>query len=105
MSQITLEAIREVVREELTRQAVSPATVQLIRSRIGELNQAIVEDVANLGPGFAIGHSFFCAGPVAGENEQEWYRRVIETEILPLLREYWFDAPASVETWTSKLLG
>jgi MoxR-like ATPase len=90
---------------ELARQAVSPATVQLIRSRIGELNQAIVEDAANLGPGFAIGHSFFCAGPVAGESEQEWYRRVIETEILPLLREYWFDAPASVETWTSKLLG
>lgn len=90
--------------DQLADNGVSSPIVQLIRERVGALNTAIIEDVANLGPGFAIGHSFFCAGPVAGEDGEAWYQRVIETEVLPLLREYWFDAPANVEAWTHRLL-
>ncbi len=90
--------------KELAKRGVSAPFIQLVRERVGDLNTAIIEDVANLGPGFAIGHSFFCAGPVAGENSEAWYRRVIQTEILPLLREYWFDAPAKFDTWTQRLL-
>src|SRR6185437_16284245 len=37
---------------------VSPELAEVIVSRIGELNSEIVNDVENLGPGFAIGHSF-----------------------------------------------
>ena len=46
-----------------------------------------------LGPGFEVGHSFFC--PPADSTEsldwEAWYRFVVEWEIGPLLREYWFD--------------
>ena len=35
----------------------------------------------------------------------EWYEDVIESEILPLLREYWFDDEARVREWERKLRG
>lgn len=75
-----------------------------LRARVGELNDEIVGDAVNLGPGFAIGHSFFCAGPSAGEHDRDWYRRVVRTELAPLLREYWFDAPDKAESWSARLL-
>ncbi|MCJ1962076.1 MrcB family domain-containing protein [Novosphingobium mangrovi (ex Hu et al. 2023)] len=90
---------------QLVASGVPTEIVRIIRDRVGALNSAVIDDVANLGPGFAIGHSFFCSGLADGETGAEWYRRVITTEILPLLREYWFDAPANVETWTERLLG
>lgn len=72
--------------------------------RIGGLNDAITQDVTNLGPGFAIGHSFFCDGPSQGESAAAWYERVVLTEIVPLLQEYWFDVPTKVEEWEQRLL-
>jgi hypothetical protein len=50
-------------REQLERAGVPARLVGEIVSRVGALNEAISSDVTNLGPGFAIGHSFFCAGP------------------------------------------
>jgi MrcB-like, N-terminal domain/EVE domain len=37
--------------------------------------------------------------------DQNWYRRVIETEIIPLLSEYWFDDDDRVAEWRGRLLG
>lgn len=90
---------------ELERRGVTPEVTARIRDRVGSLNAEIIDDTANLGPGFEIGHSFFCAGPMDEETPDAWYRRVIKTEIVPLLREYWFDAPSKVETWAQRLLG
>jgi hypothetical protein len=75
-----------------------------LRSGIGQLNDEIIGDTTNLGPGFAIGHSFFCAGPGERESDRAWYRRVILTEIVPLLQEYWFDAPDKAASWRVQLL-
>jgi hypothetical protein len=91
-------------REQLLEAGVSDDLIAIVIDQIGSLNAEIVGDVANLGPGFAIGHSFFCAGPNGGEDEADWYTRVIRTEIAPLLREYWFDAPAKAKQWTAQLL-
>lgn len=71
---------------------------------IEALNAVIRADVTNLGPGFAIGHSFFCSKMADGETDREWYERVIRTEIAPLLREYWFDEPGKAEQWSNQLL-
>jgi hypothetical protein len=78
--------------------------IEALISRIGMLNHDIVSDVANLGPGFAIGHSFFCNAPTPEEEPRSWYDRIISTEILPLLREYWFDAPSKASDWEERLL-
>ncbi|WP_260596961.1 AAA family ATPase [Sphingomonas endolithica] len=76
----------------------------MLRVRVGELNDEIIGDTINLGPGFAIGHSFFCAAPSVGESDTDWYRRVVRTELVPLLQEYWFDAPEKAESWKIRLL-
>lgn len=91
-------------REQLQQAGVSDVLISTLINRVSALNDEIIGDIANLGPGFAIGHSFFCAGPIAGEREGDWYSRVIKTEIAPLLREYWFDAQSKAEHWTEQLL-
>ena len=58
--------------------------------RMSSLNDSIRSDTRNLGTGYCIGHSFFC--PANGKKpDQAWYNDVLEFEISPLLREYWFD--------------
>lgn len=63
------------------------------------LNNEIKND-CSLGSGFQIGHSYFLTN---NEITDEWMRFVIEYEIIPLLKEYWFDEQAKVDTWTNKL--
>jgi 5-methylcytosine-specific restriction protein B len=69
-----------------------------------KLNVAIAKDTTNLGPGFCIGHSFFCQKPISRPPDDEWYRSIIESEISPLLREYWFDQLSTADTWIRTLL-
>ena len=72
-----------------------------IRDRVGALNE-IIEKERDLGPGFRIGHSFFC--PATGHAPDDaWYREVIEGEIEPLLEEY-FDSRERVDKLVSDLL-
>jgi 5-methylcytosine-specific restriction protein B len=35
---------------------------------------------------------------------RQWFREVSQTEIIPLLEEYWFDAPEKVAAARDKLL-
>ncbi len=83
--------------------AVPEEIVALVVQRMSALNLTIGDDRANLGPGYRIGHSFF----VPPENfifDEDWYLRIVETEIHPLLEEYWFDDPAKAEQWRGRLL-
>lgn len=90
-------------RQYLERLGVPENTINQITTRMAELNQAIESDRVNLGPGFRIGHSFFT--PAKGVADADaWYRRVVETEIYPLLEEYWFDSPETADQWRDKLL-
>jgi 5-methylcytosine-specific restriction protein B len=63
-----------------------------IENRILALNEEIAADTS-LGSQFRIGHSYVTppAGAVINDS-REWFRQVVETEIGPLLDEYWFDA-------------
>jgi len=77
--------------------------VKKIRNRIGALNQVIANERRDLGPGFLIGHSYFCpSGPISSDSE--WYANIINTEIKPLIEEYWFDSPEKVDALTAQLL-
>lgn len=92
-------------RDHLVSLSVSADMTEKIRDRIGSLNATIREDKLNLGSGFEIGHSYFCAPPYSDEAEEDWYKRIIATEIGPLLSEYWYDDPDKVSTLTRSLLG
>ena len=60
-----------------------------IHSKMSALNNAIATDIS-LGKNYAVGHSFFCPSEDVKDWE-EWYKRVVDYEIRPLLEEYWFD--------------
>jgi 5-methylcytosine-specific restriction protein B len=78
----------------------SPALATAISTRLQALNQAIADD-PNLGPGFTVGHSYFCGNGQA--LTEKTYVDAIRHEILPLLKEYWFDDPERVAQWKDKL--
>jgi 5-methylcytosine-specific restriction enzyme B len=71
--------------------------------QIKALNREIAED-ASLGRGFCIGHSYFC-GRTPQTCTEEWMYMVVEYDILPMLREYWFDEPEKVQKWEERLRG
>ncbi|MGO8748814.1 MAG: McrB family protein [Thermoguttaceae bacterium] len=63
-----------------------------IEKRILALNVQITAD-SSLGPQFRIGHSYVTPPvQIPITDPLKWYKQVVETEIGPLLREYWFDA-------------
>ncbi len=66
---------------------------------IEQLNVTIQND-ANLGRGFQIGHSYFCTDRTIDDM---WLNSVITYEIVPLLNEYWFDEPSKVRDWERTL--
>lgn len=65
------------------------------------MNSAITEDTS-LGCGFRVGHSYFCTNEVVDDI---WLFELIEYELVPLIKEYWFDEPSKVEQWALKLRG
>lgn len=66
---------------------------------IGNLNAVIAAD-DSLGEGFCIGHSYFCNLNKANDQSLSG---IVEYEIIPLLKEYWFDEPVKVKDWISNL--
>ena len=78
--------------------------VNKIVDRLSSLNRKIRADRKNLGPGFEIGHSFFCPQDEDELLDESWYSSVILREIEPLLREYWFDRPDQVDGEIKALL-
>ena len=87
-----------------TRCNIEPEVLLRIGDKLNALNRTLSDDV-NLGPHFQIGHSFVT--PSANSrisNAQKWFRHVVETEIGPLLDEYWFDARETAQTERNRLL-
>ena len=92
-------------RDWVIKQAgVEPSLATNIEHRISELNERIAKD-NRLGTQFRIGHSYVT--PVHRLEEgstRKWFQQIVETEIAPLLEEYWFDAPEEAKTATLQLL-
>ena len=70
--------------------------------KIKKLNEEISED-DSLGEGFQIGHSYFCHNGEPVTNE--WLENIVEYEIIPLLKEYWYDNSEKCKEWEEKLKG
>lgn len=90
----------------LGKRGVPADLIGKIVSRMSALNEDIAKDTTNLGRGYRVGHSFFCpTGPLVSDPNI-WYRVVVETEVLPLLEEYWTDDVGleKVAYWRDRLL-
>ena len=75
-----------------------------IQNRLRALNRNIAKD-RTLGPQFRVGHSYVTpSSPLAADATRRWFEDVVETEIGPLLEEYWFDQPDAAKAARKKLL-
>ncbi len=96
------ETWRDWVQEQYS---IDGAFLDGIAQRINSLNEDIAAD-RNLGRQFRIGHSFVTPAPGTSiEDPDEWFEQVVETEIVPLLHEYWFDQSDKVADARTQLLG
>lgn len=84
--------------------AVDATLVAEIERRVAELNDQIAAD-ARLGKQFRIGHSYLTpAYPLEAGETRRWFQQVVETEIAPLLEEYWFDAPGEAQKARERMM-
>lgn len=66
---------------------------------VESLNDKISND-DSLGEGFCIGHSYFCNLNVV---DDQTLSGIVEYELIPLLKEYWFDETEKVKEWADNL--
>lgn len=86
----------EAMKETADNDKYNKLIEQVIR-----LNKVIESD-ETLGSGFVIGHSYFC---VSENISDEDVAGIVEYELIPLIKEYWFDEPSKVMEWVEKLRG
>lgn len=80
---------------------IASSLVGDIRRRMVKLNDEIEEE---LGIQFRIGHSYVTPAKHLKGSTEDWFRQVVETEIGPLLEEYWFDKPKRAREAAQQLL-
>lgn len=81
---------------------VDPDLVDEIARRMTELNDTIAEGLGNQ---FRIGHSYVTPTQrLEAGSTRAWFKQVAETEIGPLLEEYWFDSPKSAKDALERLV-
>jgi len=78
----------------------NPRFEALVRE-VESLNRAIAED-ESLGDGFCIGHSYFCNMKPETCTDAA-LASIVDYELIPMLKEYWFDEPGKVRDWTDRL--
>lgn len=66
---------------------------------VENLNKVISTD-DSLGEGFCIGHSYFCN---LDHVLDKMLSDIVEYELIPMLKEYWFDEPLKVQEWKNNL--
>jgi 5-methylcytosine-specific restriction protein B len=90
-------------RKHLLEHGAGESLIGKIVDRMTELNKKISADQKNLGPGYQIGHSYFC--PLDSiQLDERWYESVVVSEIKPLLEEYWLDDEDRVQAQVAALL-
>lgn len=66
---------------------------------VERLNEVIKND-DSLGEGFCIGHSYFCN---LKDTSDQTLAGIVDYELVPLLKEYWFDEPDKTRDWIENL--
>lgn len=83
------------------RDSLSNPKFDALVQRVEQLNGAIADD-ESLGEGFLIGHSYFC-NMEPDECDDAKLSAIVEYELIPMLKEYWFDEPLKVRDWSDRL--
>ena len=90
--------------EWLKTRNMNDEMIDLIITRMNGLNEEIANENL-LGLNYQIGHSYFCPNKSDfSQLNRDWYLDIIETEIVPLIQEYWFDNQDRVEELKNRLI-
>jgi 5-methylcytosine-specific restriction protein B len=96
--------IGPIWREWCAKRGLDDTVLGEIQARIDALNSDIAS-ATSLGPQFRIGHSYVTPGTDETVSDtRAWFRARVETEIGPLLDEYWYDNPERAREAQAKLL-
>jgi len=81
----------------------SESLIIQIQAKLARLNQEIAGD-SRLGDQFRLGHSYVTPYEDAKIRDHDsWFRQVVDTEIVPVLQEYWFDDPEKASEVSNEL--
>ncbi len=83
--------------DDFKKLIVNNPKLKTLKEKINELNDEISSD-DSLGEGFCIGHSYFCK-----EGCEHNLSNIVKFEIIPLIKEYWFDNKSNREKWVKEL--
>ena len=97
----TLESTFETDAFKNYLKSINSPLLDKIIQGIVNLNEEIKRD-SSLGPGFCIGHSYFCFKNKEEVNDDR-LKRIIKYEIIPMLQEYWFDNEGKFKEQEKKL--
>lgn len=87
-----------------TKASIDLAYLEKIEAKLESLNKEIASD-DRLGAQFQVGHSYVTPAFDSDiKDVANWFSQVVETEIFPLLEEYWFDDPAKAQSQKTALL-
>jgi 5-methylcytosine-specific restriction protein B len=89
----------ENFKRTLVLQGVQQSFLNRMIEKVDSINTLIRED-SNLGNGFLVSHSYFSS---LGQNCVEDFQLILDNEIIPLLKEYWFDDEPKVRRIISDL--
>lgn len=87
-------------RKDLESKNIDKDLINKIIEKFTKLNETIKND-KTLGKGYTIGHSYFCNRKNLSKED---YEDIINYEIAPTLREYWFDNEDKAEKEIKELL-
>ena len=87
-----------------TKASIDLAYLEKIEVKLESLNKEIASD-DRLGAQFQVGHSYVTPAFDSDiKDAANWFSQVVETEIFPLLEEYWFDDPKKTLSQKTALL-
>ena len=87
-------------KNDLENKNIDKDLINKIIEKFTKLNETIKTD-KTLGKGYTIGHSYFCNRKNLSKED---YKDIINYEIAPTLREYWFDNEDKAEKEIKELL-
>jgi 5-methylcytosine-specific restriction protein B len=97
-------ALGQSWRDWCIQRGMTSEFISEIGMRVSALNDAI-SSAPSLGKQFRLGHSYVTPGPQEHvEDSVAWFRARVESEIAPLLNEYWYDSPEHAADEKEKLL-
>lgn len=91
---------RDFVERLQSKSSISTGLAERICKNMNDVNDEIRKGLSS---GYCIGHGFFIRKvsqedeEASDASEEDWYQDVIDYEIRPLLEEYFFDQPSTVE--------